>query len=57
MDGHIVEVLARSADLRGFELRPVPTRRSRGARRVRVESVRDTDWRVGWFLVETGATT
>ena len=54
---HLVEVLAGSDDLREFELRLVPPDGREVPTRMRVELVRDSDSRQGWFLVEAWATT
>ena len=54
---HLVEVLAGSAELREFEVRLVPPHGRDVPARVRVELVRDSDGRQGWFLVEAWATT
>jgi hypothetical protein len=54
---HLVEVLAGDANLREFEVRLVPPDgRADVPTRLRVELVRDTDGRQGWFLVEAWAT-
>jgi PAS domain S-box-containing protein len=54
---HLVEILAGNADLREFELRLVPPHGRDLPARMRVELVRDSDGRQGWFLVEAWATT
>jgi PAS domain S-box-containing protein len=54
---HLVEVLAGSDDLREFELRLVPPDGREVPAHVRVELVRDSHGRQGWFLVEAWATT
>ncbi len=54
---HLVEVLAGSADLREFEVRLVPPHGRDVPAHLRVELVRDSDGRQGWFLVEAWATT
>jgi PAS domain S-box-containing protein len=54
---HLVEVLAGSADLREFDVRFVPPHGRDVPTHLRVELVRDSDGRQGWFLVEAWATT
>ena len=54
---HLVEVLAGSADLREFEVRLVPPDGRDVPTHLRVELVRDSHGRQGWFLVEAWATT
>ena len=54
---HLVEVLAGSAELREFDVRIVPADGRDIPTRMRVELVRDSDGRQGWFLVEAWATT
>ena len=54
---HLVEVLAGSADRREFDLRLVPPDGRDVPTRMRVELVRDSCGRQGWFLVEAWATT
>jgi PAS domain S-box-containing protein len=54
---HLVEVLAGTADLREFDLRLVPPDGRDVPARVRVELVRDSDGRQGWFLMEAWAST
>jgi PAS domain-containing protein len=54
---HLVEVLAGTAHLREFDARLVPPRGADVPARLRVELVRDSDGRQGWFLVEAWATT
>ena len=54
---HFVEVLAGSAHLREFDVRLVPAEGHDVAARIRVELVRDSDGRQGWFLMEAWATT
>ena len=54
---HLVEVLAGSDDLREFDLRLVPPNGQDVPAHMRVELVRDSDGRQGWFLVEAWATT
>jgi PAS domain S-box-containing protein len=54
---HLVEVLAGSADLREFDLRLVPPDGRDVPTRMRVELVRDSDGRHGWFLMEAWPTT
>jgi PAS domain S-box-containing protein len=54
---HLVEVLAGSAHPREFEVRLVPPDRDDVPARMRVELVRDSEGRQGWFLVEAWATT
>ena len=54
---HLVEVLAGSAHLREFDVRLVPPDGEDVPTRMRVELVRDSDGRQGWFLVEAWATT
>ena len=53
---HLVEVLA-GAHLREFDVRLVPPDGEDVPTRMRVELVRDSDGRQGWFLVEAWATT
>ncbi len=53
---HLVEVLAGSAHLREFDVRLVPPDGRDVSARMRVELVRDSDGRQGWFLVEAWAT-
>jgi len=54
---HLVEVLAGSAHLREFDVRLVPPDGQDVPTRVRVELVRDSEGRQGWFLVEAWART
>ena len=54
---HLVEILAGNADLREFDLRLVPPHGRDVPARMRVELVRDSDGRQGWFLMEAWATT
>ena len=54
---HLVEVLAGSANLREFDVRLVPPDGDELPTRLRVELVRDSDGRQGWFLVEAWTTT
>jgi PAS domain-containing protein len=55
---HLVEVLAGDAGLREFDVRLVPPDDETDVpARLRVELVRDSDGRQGWFLVEAWATT
>ena len=54
---HLVEVLAGGAQLREFDVRLVPPDGGDVPARLRVELVRDTGGRHGWFLVEAWATT
>jgi len=54
---HLVEILAGNAELREFDLRLVPPNGRDVPARMRVELVRDSVGRQGWFLVETWATT
>jgi PAS domain S-box-containing protein len=54
---HLVEVLAGNADLREFDLRLVPPDGRDVPARMRVELVRDSDGRHGWFLMEAWPTT
>ena len=54
---HLVEVLAGGAHLREFDVRLVPPDGDDVPTRMRVELVRDSDGRQGWFLVEAWATT
>jgi PAS domain-containing protein len=54
---HLVEVLAGGAQLREFDVRLVPPDGDDVPTRMRVELVRDSDGRQGWFLVEAWATT
>jgi PAS domain S-box-containing protein len=54
---HLVEVLAGGAQLREFDVRLVPPDGENVPTRMRVELVRDSDGRQGWFLVEAWATT
>jgi PAS domain-containing protein len=53
---HLVEVLAGGAHLREFDVRLVPPDGEDVPTRMRVELVRDSDGRQGWFLVEAWAT-
>ena len=53
---HLVEVLAGSAQLREFDVRLAPPDGGDVPARLRVELVRDSDGRQGWFLVEAWAT-
>ena len=53
---HLVEVLAGGAQLREFDVRLVPRDGEDVQTRMRVELVRDSDGRQGWFLVEAWAT-
>jgi PAS domain-containing protein len=53
---HLVEVLAGGAQLREFDVRLVPPGGENVQTRMRVELVRDTEGRQGWFLVEAWAT-
>jgi PAS domain-containing protein len=54
---HLVEVLAGDAGLREFDVRLVPPDgRTDVQARLRVELVRDSDGRQGWFLVEAWST-
>ena len=54
---HLVEVLAGGAQLREFDVRLVPPDgREHVPARLRIELVRDSDGRQGWFLVEAWAT-
>ena len=54
---HLVEVLAGGAHLREFDVRLAPPDGQDVPARLRVELVRDSDGRQGWFLVEAWATT
>jgi PAS domain S-box-containing protein len=54
---HLVEVLAGGAHLREFDVRLVPPDGDQVPARMRVELVRDSDGRQGWFLVEAWRTT
>ena len=54
---NLVEVLAGSDDPREFDLRFVPPDGRDVPTRMRVELVRDSDGRQGWFLMEAWATT
>ena len=54
---HLVEVLAGSAHLREFDVRLVPSDGQDVPTRMRVELVRDSEGRQGWFLVEAWART
>ena len=54
---HLVEVLAGGAHLREFDVRLVPPEGDDVPARMRVELVRDSDGRQGWFLVEAWRTT
>jgi PAS domain-containing protein len=54
---HLVEVLAGGAQLREFDVRLVPPDGDDVPARIRVELVRDSDGRQGWFLLEAWATT
>jgi hypothetical protein len=56
MAAHLVEVLAGGAQLREFDVRLVPRDGEDVQTRMRVELVRDSDGRQGWFLVEAWAT-
>jgi PAS domain-containing protein len=54
---HLVEVLAGDVSLREFDVRLVPPDGEADVpARVRVELVRDSDGRQGWFLLEAWAT-
>jgi PAS domain S-box-containing protein len=53
---HLVEVLAGGAHLREFDVRLVPPDGHDVPTRMRVELVRDSEGRQGWFLVEACAT-
>ena len=53
---HLVEVLAGSAHLREFDVRLAPPDGGDVQTRMRVELVRDSVGRQGWFLVEAWAT-
>ena len=53
---HLVEVLAGGANLREFDVRLVPPDGEDVPTRLRVELVRDSEGRQGWFLVEAWAT-
>jgi PAS domain S-box-containing protein len=53
---HLVEVLAGRAQLREFDVRLAPPDGGDVPARLRVELVRDSDGRQGWFLVEAWAT-
>ena len=57
MAAHLVEVLAGGASLRELDVRLVHPAGEDVPARLRVELVRDTDGRQGWFLVEAWATT
>jgi PAS domain-containing protein len=55
---HLIELLAGDAHLREFDVRLVPPDgREHVSARLRIELVRDSDGRQGWFLVEAWATT
>ena len=55
---HLVEVLAGEVSLREFDVRLVPPDgRDAVPARLRVELVRDSEGRQGWFLVEAWPTT
>jgi PAS domain S-box-containing protein len=54
---HLVEVMAGNAHLREFDVRLVPPDGTELPTRLRVELVRDTDGRQGWFLMEAWTTT
>lgn len=54
---HLVEVLAGGGHLREFDLRLVRPSGGDVPARVRVELVRDSDGRQGWFLMEAWPTT
>jgi PAS domain-containing protein len=55
---HLVEVLAGGVSLREFDVRFVPPDGNADVpARLRVELVRDSDGRQGWFLVEAWPTT
>jgi PAS domain S-box-containing protein len=54
---HLVEVLAGSVSLSEFDVRLVPPSGPDVPTRMRVELVRDSEGRHGWFLVEAWATT
>jgi PAS domain S-box-containing protein len=54
---HLVEVLAGTVRLREFDARLTPPDGEDVPARLRVELVRDSDGRQGWFLVEAWATT
>jgi PAS domain-containing protein len=55
---HLVEVLAGDVGLREFDVRLVPPDgQPEVPARLRVELVRDSEGRQGWFLVEAWATT
>jgi PAS domain-containing protein len=55
---HLVEVLAGDVSLREFDVRLVPPDGHADVpARLRVELVRDSDGRQGWFLVEAWSTT
>ena len=54
---HLVEVLAGRHDLREFDLRLVPPNGRGVPTRMRVELVRDSEGRQGWFLMEAWPTT
>jgi PAS domain S-box-containing protein len=54
---HLVEALAGGAHLREFDVRLVPPDGEDVPTRMRVELVRDSQGRQGWFLVEAWATT
>jgi len=53
---HLVEVLAGGTQLREFDVRLVPRDGENVQTRMRVELVRDSEGRQGWFLVEAWAT-
>ena len=54
---HLVEVLAGDVSLREFDVQLVPPDGNADVpARLRVELVRDSDGRQGWFLVEAWAT-
>lgn len=53
---HLVEAMAGSGHLREFDVRLVPPDGAERSTRLRVELVRDSDGRQGWFLVEAWAT-
>jgi PAS domain S-box-containing protein len=54
---HLVEVLAGGGSLREFDVRLVPPDGGDVPARIRVELVRESEGRQGWFLVEAWATT
>ena len=54
---HLVEVLAGGPQMREFDVRLAPPDGRDVPARLRVELVRDTGGRQGWFLVEAWATT